>query len=91
MQFYRYVTPLIFTAMAVWVAWYNGAHDDRYLMLPFIDRVFPGEAGDPRLLAQRSVQGAALIAGVSFLWAVVGHVRFNLRRRKAGSEDVEAV
>ncbi|MDP2314921.1 MAG: hypothetical protein Q8P41_18625 [Pseudomonadota bacterium] len=75
----RFLTPALFAAAAVYVGWQNAQHTDRALVLPFLDVVAPGTAGNVAAQGALSVNILWGLAAVFTLWEL-----FRMRRdRKA--------
>lgn len=71
----RFLTPVLFAGAALYVANFNAQHDDRALMLPFMDVLSPAAAGDMHAQGALTVQVLSGLAAVFGLFAVVGFVR----------------
>lgn len=75
----RFLSPVLFAAAGLYVAWYNGNHADRVLMLPFMDVVFPATANDP--VAQGAVSWKVLL-GLAGIFGVLDAVQWARARRR---------
>ena len=75
----RFLTPALFLIAALYVRHTNAADPNRVLVLPFIDVVAPGSAGDPVAQGQATVTALFVLAGVFMAW--------ELLRRRSPAED----
>lgn len=67
----RFLTPALFAGAAAYVAWYNGQHSDRALILPGADLLAADLPGQGAATVQ-ILGGLAALFGV---FAVVGYLR----------------
>lgn len=81
----RYLTPLLFALGTGWMWHYNRTQETSRLLLPFIEVLAPGLAGDPVAQAQLSVQIMGILTVLIAGYTVVGHLR-ELRQRRAQQE-----
>ena len=74
----RFLTPVVFAGAAAYVGWFNAAHGDRALILPFLDALDPSVAGDPAAEGALTVK---VLAGLALLFCAWELGRVALRRR----------
>lgn len=77
----RFVTPALFAAAAVYIGWYNAQHTDRALVLPFLDSLSPGLAGN---MAGQGALTVQIFAGLAIVFTVREVVR---ALRSRGADD----
>lgn len=76
----RYLAPIVLLGAAAYVWHFNGTHDDRYLLLPFLDLV-PALAGDIPAQAEWSWKGVGALGVFLLLWTLVSDAMRRRRRR----------
>jgi len=64
----RFLTPLLFFAAAGYVFWYNDNHTGSVMMFPFMDVLFPSDAGKPHAQGENTVVLLGAIGLLSLLW-----------------------
>jgi hypothetical protein len=79
----RFLTPLLFAAAAGWVAWYNGQHADRAMVLPFVSALDPAAEGNPARQGELTVM---VLGGLAVLLGAWDTVRW-LQDRRARAEE----
>lgn len=78
----RFVTPILFAAAAAYVGWQNGQHTDRVLVLPFLDVIAPGTAGNAAAQGALSVQ---ILVGLAVVFGLREGYRMMRDRRADGA------
>jgi hypothetical protein len=83
----RWLWPLLFFGVTGWVAFYNDHHDDRKIIVPFVESLFPDLHGNPAGMGERSVEVLFGLSVLVLLFTIWEQVRAVLRRREAAADE----
>lgn len=76
----RYLSSLVFLVVGGFVAWFNHTHEDRVILFPFLDRLFPSLDGNLPDQGRLTAILFLVVGIVLAAWAILMQVR----ERRAG-------